>query len=238
MAQKEMTREQLQRIFDSAKQAKNPYDVRKGIFAEVTEETIVPEEYISIFRKITRHCYSTVSHMKTDDGKIIRYHNGGYDGIQAEIDDRISMKYDNGDCIIVKDFFKAPADVADLYDSITGKTYEKKTGAGTWLYGTGSFDDIVKKYRRKRKLLKWDFDHVPVPGRKQDYPCNIHILTSYRLFFDFLATYPAGVKSFFKYKKGRSAEAGKELYDLQTVYSSKTKIAFLESFDEWIINRK
>ena len=232
-----ITREQMEKIITEVKTAHSHYEVRTALFHHVKRSDIVPDNFINVMLKISKKCYSSVSHKVDDNGNVIKYHNCGYDGIMAEIADRITLKIDNGDTITVNDFFKASAMETDIYDSFRKKGYEKKTGAGTWLYGEGSFADIVKAYRRKRKLLMWDYHHIPVEGRKNDYPVNISICTTYKLFFDYLSTYPQGVETFFKRKKGRSEKAGVEMYDLQTVWNSKTKIAFLERFDEWLMNK-
>lgn len=234
----EITKSIMQEIITDAKTATTHYEVRKAIFNHCKRSDIVPETLINPFRKITRHCYSSVSHETLVDGTVRRYHNAGYDGIMTEIDDRLALKLDNNDEIIVADFFKAPGNKVDIYDSFRKQGYERKTGTGTWLYGTGSFEDIVKAYRRKRRLLVWDYVHEPKKGRKNDNPIDIHICTTFRLFFDYLSTYPTGINTFFKYKVGRSATAGIEMYDIQTIHNSRKKIEFLENFDSWLLNQQ
>ena len=109
-------------------------------------------------------------------------------------------------------------------------------------------EDIIEEYKRKTRLLRWDYDFIPpeetmkrgktvaynekVKGEKpqKQYPIHIHCELSYRKFFEYLATYPGGINTFFK-ENARSGKAGTYIYDLQTIKNSKKKIAFLEGLN-------
>lgn len=70
-------------------------------------------------------------------------------------------------------------------------------------------------------------DHETLVPNKQ-YAICIHIETTYKKLFAYMATYDGGLKTFFKESK-RSGVAGVRCWQMQTIKNSKKKIAFLEA---------
>ena len=187
----------------------------------------------------------------------------GYNGIIAEIRERVTLYADIFDSVQVREFLKHGDGKTDIYDSDNKIPYEMKSGCGDWLRSErfDTFEDVLQEYRRKRTRLLWKYSYVARPegmtGKKsvnnsltdeekakaqestktrkdgtkivnKEYSINIDIDCSYREFFDYLATYPAGIKTFFKESK-RSGVAGVFVWELQTIKNSKKKIDFLQA---------
>jgi hypothetical protein len=187
----------------------------------------------------------------------------GYNGIIEEITDRVYLYSDIDGSVLVREFLKHGDGKSDFYDKENRVSYEKKTGCGDWLRSEryDTFDDVIEEYRRKKTLIRWDYDFVPasddMTGKKsvnnkytdeqkailqertktkkngekvvnKQYEVHLHIETSYKNFFDYLSTYPAGIKTFFK-ESTRSGVAGVFVWEMQTIKNSKKKIAFLQA---------
>ena len=148
----------------------------------------------------------------------------GYNGIKTEVLARCEYLKR----IPVIHWFKHTAGVADM--TYNKRKAEHKSGCGAWLYSRTStnLDEIRAQYEESGEYIVWDYDHTPVPGRKNDNPVHIHIACTWRQFFRYLDTYPAGYRTFFKYNSLKSQQEGQAVYELNTIRTSKKKIAFLE----------
>lgn len=85
-----------------------------------------------------------------------------------------------------------------------------------------------KRLAQERTKTKKDGSKVV----NKQYAVHIHINTTYKKFFDYLETYPSGLKTFFK-ESSRSGVAGVYVWELQTIKNSRKKIEFLEHFETW-----
>lgn len=116
------------------------------------------------------------------------------------------------------------------------KEYRRKRTILRWVYvfNPASEDMNGQKSFNARKVaqgkttaperIKTKKDGTKVINKQ--YPININIECSYKQFFDYLATYPAGIGTFFK----ESKRPGKlHVWELQTIKNSKKKIDFLQA---------
>ena len=149
----------------------------------------------------------------------------GYKGIKSEVLAR--CEYLNR--IAVVHWFKHKNDQSDM--TYNKKRAEHKSACGGWLYSrtTTDLDEIRAEYEASGEYIVWDYDHVPVPGRKNDHPISVHIACTWKQFFKYLDTYPLGYRTFFKYNAIKSAQEGRAVYEMNTLWNSKKKIIFLES---------
>lgn len=242
-----ITVEMVKAFIASSQTVTNRNDFRKLFFSSFRLSHAVPASLVPFFLKVSAKFYD-----KSDFG---------YNGIMEEIKDRAEIMVKNNGYVLVRDFLKHGEEETDFYDSSIRTAYEKKTGCGDWLTSTESttFEEIIKEYSRRRRLIRWDYDYIPKTGKmtgkksvdktlseeeqkvkqertkkkaQNEFPVHIHIETSYKRLFEYMATYPAGLKTFFK-ESIRSGVAGTYIWELQTIKNSKRKIAFLENFNNW-----
>ena len=145
----------------------------------------------------------------------------GYNGIKMEVLER----YHNRKRLFVADLFKSTSDF-DLY--IGRKQTEKKTGCGNWLYGHGSLAEVREQYEKTGNYIKWDYHYIA--KNEKEFNFDIHIFATWRQFFRYLDTYPNGYETFFKYNKEQSEKTGTNVYEMNTLKTSKKKVAFLRNF--------
>ena len=209
----------------------------------------VPSNLVPVFQKFAENFYDKTS--------------TGYNGIIEEVKDRTSLYSDIDGFVLVREFLKHEDGKTDIFDKQERISYEKKTGCGDWLRSerSSSFEEVIAEYRRKKTLIRWDYDFVPssedMNGKKsvnkywtnekkqnaqertkmkkdgtpvvnKQYEIHIHIETTYKNLFDYMETYPAGLKTFFK-ESSRSGIAGVFCWELQTIKNSKKKIEFLQN---------
>ena len=205
--------ESVQEFIEKA-QGKNRAEFRFLFLDTFIVSHIVPVNLFNMFRKFAAFFYDKES--------------DGYRGIMAEIDDRMEISKRTGRPMLVNDFLKHTDKDTDFYDPSINKAFEKKTGCGDWLVDKNAttLDKALQIYKRKRRLLRWDYDFVPetaeMNGKKSvnnklseedkaikqersnpkkvgtQYPIHIHIETTYKRFFDYLSLYPSGIETFFK----------------------------------------
>lgn len=235
-----ITKEQLESVKTELEKATDYIEYRKTFFSAFKLSDRVPENLIDSVYQIALRFY--------DDSGL------GYYGVMAEIRDRIDLYSMIDGFVEIREFLLHKADKTDFYDKENKVAYEKKTGCGSWLYSEKNYllSDIIEEYKRKKRLLRWDYDFVPdndrmtqgktlqwndkQTGRKdgkksqKQYEIHIHCELSYKKFFEHLEKYPSGVETFFK-ESVRSGQAGTYIYDLQTIKNSKKKIEFLEQLN-------
>jgi len=177
----------------------------------------------------------------------------GYNGIMEEIKDRTELYSMIAGHVEIREFLKHGEGKSDFYDRENKISYEKKTGCGDWLRSerSATFEEVIAEYKRKKTLLRWDYEYKAnkegmngaktvkkgeeeakrKEGKKpaKEYDISIHIETTYKAFFDYLATYPKGIGTFFK-ESTRSGVAGVYVWELQTIKNSKKKIEFLQNY--------
>lgn len=243
---KTVTHESIYKAWAQIKPVQNdPSKVRPLFFSFFRKNDVVPADNVALFRRLASLVYDKNS--------------AGYKGIIKEVRDRVELYADIDGQVLVKEFFVHADGLTDFYDSENRIAYEKKTGCGNWLYSEKyvELNDVIEEYKRKRRLLRWDYDFKPVSERceggkdlknengerekvfgmenrksQKQYELHIHIETTYKRFFEYLALYPSGVKTFFKYNAVKS-QYGTTVYDLQTIKTSQKKIAFLQAFNAW-----
>lgn len=196
--------------------AHNYDDVRNIVNPRIKLCDLIPAEYAEVMLKVTRLMYKP-----TDKGR------------KGKHDEAIDHVYNMIDCngaefIPFREFFAHKHDKTDLYDPSVKTSFEKKTGTGDWLYcEEDDFDTCIKKYRRKKTLIRWDYV-------REDKGINIHIETSYKKFFDFLIAYnpEKGLSTWFVKSSRTHGEGLNEEYiwKMQEIYTSKKKIAYLHSW--------
>lgn len=149
----------------------------------------------------------------------------GYNGIKSEILARCEYLKR----IPVVHWFKHKDGQADM--TYNKKRAEHKSGCGAWLNSrvTTDLDQIRMEYEQTGEYIVWDYDHLPIPGRKNDNEIHIHIACTWRQFFKYLDTYSAGYRTFFKYNVSKSQQEGRAVWEMNTLRSSKKKIEFLEN---------
>lgn len=125
---------------------------RRCFFSHFLLGDSVPDKdgMIQIFQKYAEQFYNSESL--------------GYSGILYEIKKRTSLYANNDGFVAVREFLKHDDGKTDYYDSVSRKAYEQKTGTGDWLRSekASSFSEIIKEYRRKKTLICWDYDFIPV----------------------------------------------------------------------------
>ena len=251
-------------------------DEVQPVITEAKKSGLSTDEKIKLYRSVFFHNFrlsdtvpsSLVNAFFRFAEKFYDKSSFGYDGIMEEIKDRVYLYSSIDGFVAVREFLKHGDGKTDIYDKKERICYEKKTGTGDWLRSErfDSFDDVIMEYRRKRTLIRWDYDFVPasedMSGKKsvnknlseeekavkqertkktkkdgtkivnKQYEIHIHIETSYKNLFDYMATYPAGLKTFFK-ESSRSGIAGVFCWELQTIKNSRKKIEFLQHFNTW-----
>ena len=80
--------------------------------------------------------------------------------------------------------------------------------------------------QKAQERIKKHKDGTPIVNK--EYSICIHIETTYKKLFEYMETYPAGLKTFFKESK-RSGIAGVFVWEMQTIKNSKKKIDFLQN---------
>lgn len=83
-----------------------------------------------------------------------------------------------------------------------------------------------KKRLAQERTNKTKKDGTPIINKQ--YEIHIHIECSFRQLFDYMATYPKGLSTFFK-ESSRSGKAGVYCWEMQTLKNSKKKIEFLQA---------
>ena len=147
----------------------------------------------------------------------------GYNGIKAEIKER----QDSLKRLAVKHWFKHNLNEADF--TYNKRKAEKKTGCGAWIYSHGTLADARAELEATGNYIVWDYDHEPpAAGAKNDHPIHIHIACTWKQFFKYLDTYGKGWETFFKHNKIKSVTAQINVYEMNTLKTSKKKIDFLE----------
>lgn len=230
----------------TAKKNGAPYGERLSLFRHIffsyfRLSDTVPAEMVDMFNSFAEKFYDKTAL--------------GYDGIIAEIKDRTELYAMIDGYVAIREFLKKPEGKTDIYDKENRICYEKKTGCGDWLRSERSttFEEVIEEYKRKRTLIRWDYEYTARPdgmtGKKsvkdgepeqertkknpsKEYSINIHIETTYRKLFEYMETYPTGIKTFFK-ESSRSGIAGVYHWEMQTIKNSKKKIAFLQGFNAW-----
>lgn len=217
MKKQYVTNEMKQEFITRTETIKTRSAFRLAFFDVFPVSAIVPVDMYPFFEKAAKKFYSKKMN--------------GYDGIMAEIADRLQIARNTGREMMVNDFLKHKDDKTDLYDPSIRKAIEKKTGCGDWLIDKNAttLEKAIAIYRKKRRLIRWDYDYKPetekMNGKKSvnrflsaeeqaeaqkrsnpkkagtNYPVCIHIETTYARFFDYLETYPAGINTFFKLQK-------------------------------------
>ena len=230
----------------TAKKNGTPYGERLSLFRHI---------FFSYFRLSDTVPFEMVEMFQSFAEKFYDRESLGYDGIIAEIKDRTEMYSVIDGYVAIREFLKKPEGKTDIYDKENRVCYEKKTGCGDWLRSERSttFEEVIEEYKRKRTLIRWDYEYTARPdgmtGKKsvkdgepeqertkknpsKEYSINIHIETTYRKLFEYMETYPTGIKTFFK-ESSRSGVAGVYHWEMQTIKNSKKKIAFLQGFNAW-----
>ena len=191
-------------------------ELRNYLFDTIGNNTI-PVKFYPHILSLSLLCYDTESK--------------GYNGIKQEILERLNIgKRKNIDLPLI-DFFKHPVNLPDIFDFITGENIEKKTGCGGWLYSRFSDLDMIRKeYEESGDFIKWDYTYKA--KNENEFSFSIHIFTDWVHFFRYLDTYDKGYKSFFKYNRQKSLKMGSTEYDMNTLHTSRKKVAFLRNFTE------
>ena len=148
---KSFVSEMMKKSFiEKSKSVKTRKEFRFLFFDTFPVSFIVPVEMFPFFRKVSAKFYDKESE--------------GYNGIMAEIDDRIEIAKRTGREMKVNDFLKHTDKETDLFDPSIKKAIEKKTGCGDWLIDKNAttLEKAIAIYRRKRRLIRWDYEFVPV----------------------------------------------------------------------------
>lgn len=190
----------------------------KTVIYDVLYEKMIPVDLFSVMEKFSVACYDP-------EGK-------GFTGIRKEIRTRIQFALDTGkQALPVDDFFRRPYILPDMEDEENNIQYEIKTGCGNWLYGKiSNLDGIRKQYEESGNWIKWDY--VYHAKNEKEFSFAIHINTEWKYFFKYLDTYEKGYQSFFKYNHTKSVQCHCTVYEMQTLKTSKKKVAFLRRFTE------
>jgi len=213
----------------STMENKTTENARKLIFSAISKNDIIPDELIIPVKKLVL----TVMYDRT--GK-------GYKGIVNEIEKRIeTIRYTekvlNWGGIPFSEFLLRRLGSTDTVDFDNHSGFEEKSGCGNWLYSyNGSFDETVKMYRRKKTIIRWDYQFDVDTKKNGKEHFNIYIETTYKLFFDFLSDYSGGFKTWWK-ENARSGN-GCFVWELQNIPSSRKKAVYLTTFDEWLKSHK
>lgn len=204
-------------LFD--KSDKSPESMRKAFFSVVRMYDKIPADLVPVVLKFACLFY--------DKSGI------GYHGVIAEISDRVSLYADIDGFVYAKEFLLHKAGKTDIYDKENRTGYEKKTGCGDWLRSENPvFSEVVKEYERKKTLIRWDYDFVIESKKHGKEKFSIHIETTFKRLFAFLADFDGGFETWWK-ENGRSGNAGVYVWEMQTIKTSRKKAVYLLTFAEW-----
>lgn len=204
-------------LFD--KSDKSPESMRKAFFSVVRMYDKVPSELVPVVLKFACLFYDK-SGM-------------GYHGVIAEIADRVALYADIDGFVYAKEFLLHRAGKTDIYDKENKAGYEKKTGCGDWLRSENPvFTEVIDEYKRKRTLIRWDYTLEIESKKHGKEKFSIHIETTYKKLFAFLADFKGGFDTWWK-ENSRSGKAGIYVWEMQNVKTSRKKILYLLTFDEW-----
>lgn len=196
--------------------AHNHEDVRSIVNSRINLCDLIPAELADVTLKIVKLMYKP-----TDKGR-----NGKH---EEAIDHVYNLIDCNGaEAVPFREFFAHKHGKADLIDRSVGKSYEKKTGTGDWLYcEEDDFDTCIRMYRRKRTLIRWDYVRA-------DKGIDIHIETTYKNLFEYLIAYnpEKGLSTWFvKSSRTHSDGLNEEfIWKMQEISTSKKKIAYLNGW--------
>ena len=200
-----------------------------------------PEMKNLIFSIINRNDYVPVSLVPYVEKVFIGFYYDksgfGYNGVKNEIHKRIeTIMYtekaqEKGIC--VADFLLHKQGKTDTYDSDNKVCYEEKSGCGNWLYSENPvFDEVVKEYRRKRTLIRWDYTFIVETKKEGKQVYHIFIETTFARLFDFLSDFEKGFATWFK-ENSKSGLTGLYCWEMQTIKTSKKKADYLATWDAW-----
>ena len=199
--------------------AQTPNIVRSIFFSVIRKYDRVPADLVPVVLKFVALMYDR-------DGV-------GYHGVISEIVDRVSLYSAIDGFVYAGEFLVHKMGVSDIYDKENRTSYEKKTGCGDWLRSeTPSFSETIAIYRRKRTLIRWDYTFTIESKKNGQERFSIHIETSYRKLFDFLADYNGSIETWFK-ENSRSGLSGVYVWEMQTIKTSRKKAMYLTTFDAW-----
>lgn len=182
--------------------------LRNTIFSVMENDYVISgEKDCDTMKKIALSCYDK-------SGK-------GFHGIAIEVSERIKARK----WLYASDLFKS-TDGFDFY--INSKKVEQKSACGAWLYSHGSLDEARKEYEKSGEYIKWDY--IYHAKNEKEFSFAIHIFCTWRQFFRYLDTYENGYKTFFKFNKIKSQTTGINVYEMNTLKTSKKKVEFLRRF--------
>lgn len=156
----------------------------------------------------------------------------GYDGIVYEVKKRLQFAKDIGvNELPLTDFFKHTTDQYDIFDIDNEEGIEIKTGCGNWLYSQyRDLDKIRQEKEQSEERILWRYHYQK--KKDNEFSFTIYINTTWVYFFRYLDTYERGYKSFFKYNPTQSIKSGCNVYEMNTLKTSKKKVRFLRAFKE------
>lgn len=193
----------------------------RNLMFDRIEEKLIPVELFKIVSSFSLSCYDR-------EGK-------GYNGIKQEIMERLNIANNANIPLPLIDFFKHPASIADFI--LNDNDIEKKTGCGNWFYSRyRDLNKVREETEETEAFIKWDYTYQ----KKKDgeFSFSIHIFTDWKTFFSFLDEYDRGFASFFKYNKKQSIKSGCNVFEMNTLKSSKKKVKYLRSFAQWLEERE
>lgn len=207
-----------------ASTAKTPEIMRRIFFSVIRKYDKVPAELVTIVLRFAENFY--------DKSGV------GYNGVIEEIKDRVTLYADIDGFVDAKEFLLHKAEKTDIYDKENKTGYEKKTGCGDWLRSPNpNFAEVVKEYERKKTLIRWDYDFTVESKKNGTEQFSIHIETTFKKLFSFLADFEGGFDTWWKENK-RSGIAGIYVWEMQTIKTSRKKALYLTTFSEWEKSRK
>lgn len=227
----EITAKIINAIIDELQNVSTIEESRKVFFSAVSLSDIVPLKYTETIKQIVfRRLYD-----KT--GK-------GYKGVVNEVNKRLDTiefteKIISMGGIPVREFFLHKQGETDTIDFDNHVGYEEKSGCGDWLksHDFSTFDEIVKAYRRKRTLIRWDYSFTVETKKAGKENFHIEIVSTYAELFDFLSDFQGGFQTWWK-ENGRSGKTGLYIWELQTINTSRKKALYLTTWDAWKADRK
>ena len=205
---------------------KGSSEIRSLIFSFINRSDIVPLKHTDIMYRVMFNYYYSKD-------------NKGYKGIVNEVHKRVGTikrteKVINQGGITVSDFMLHKASETDTIFFDKHISIEEKSGTGDWLRSSTShnFEDIIKEYRRKRTMIRWDYAFTIQSKRNGTEHYHIKILTSYARLFDFLTEYNGNLASWFT-ESSRSGDNGTTLYKMQEIATSRKKAQYLLTYSDW-----
>lgn len=156
----------------------------------------------------------------------------GYKGIAFEVKKRLQFATDTGiEGLPLKDFFKHSNKESDLYDEENGTDTEFKSGCGNWFYSSHKDLDKIREEKIKSgELINWKYHYTR--KKESEFSFTIVINTDWYHFFRYLDEYPLGYKTFFKYNEIQSLKSNCNVFEMNTLKTSKKKVRFLRAFKE------